>query len=391
VDEQLVFDPVAYFRQQAQTAMDEGDFRAAVKSYRSAMRHAQTDPVGQTRLMVEMGDAYFEDRAYAKAIGVWHDALGRTETSGDRPWIYWRLAKAHARKRQLDQADALLSEIPSAAMRLDKLLRAQVQVLEGEILRQRRDYTASKRRLRAAIRTALTIHPDDARGVVVTAYEALFETCRMAEDLVGALKVLLEVQPYMEESGDEEELTGPLTDLGITFIRRNRPYYAEQAFAAALDCADDPTTEVYLLSNYASVLCEVNRFDDAYIYIQKAMAYADIDDPQSPEFLATLFDTAAYVCLRRGQLDQARMWIQKALKRLADLPSSPFPVASVYLNLALVEEESGRLDEALMALYQAQAHAPESRHLEREIERMKKRLEGVATKASRRKSRRRHA
>jgi hypothetical protein len=75
---------------------------------------------------------------------------------------------------------------------------------------------------------------------------------------------------------------------------------------------------------------------------------------------------------------------------LADLPSSPFPVASVYLNLALVEEESGRLDEALMALYQAQAHAPESRHLEAEIERLKRRLEGL-DKGSRKKTRRRHA
>jgi tetratricopeptide (TPR) repeat protein len=389
VDEKLVFDPMAYYRAQAQTAMDEGDFRAAVKAYRQALRHAQADPPGQTRLMVEMGDAYFEDRRYAQAIGVWHDALGRTATSGDRPWIYWRLAKAHARRRHLDEAEAILSEIPTAAMRLDKLLRAQVQVLEGEILRQRRDYTASKRRLRAAIRTALAIHPDDARGVAVTAYEALFETCRSADDLVGALKVLLEVQPILDESGDKEELTGPLTDLGITFIRRNRPYYAEQAFAAALDCADDPTTEVYLLSNYASVLCEVNRYDEAYLFIQKAMAYADIDDPQSPEFLATLFDTAAYVCLRRGQIDQARMWIQKALKRLADLPSSPFPVASVYLNLALIEEDAGQLDEALMALYQAQAHAPESRHLEKEIERLKRRLEGSA-KATRRKAKRRH-
>ncbi len=390
MDEKLVFEPMAYYRQQAQTAMDEGDFRAAVKAYRQALRHAQSDPQSQTRLMVEMGDAYFEERRYAQAIHAWHDAIGRTETAGDRPWIYWRLAKAHVRRRLLDEAEALLSEITVSAMRFDKLLKAQVQVLEGEILRQRRVYTASKRRLRAAIRTALSIHPDDAHGVVVSAYEALFETCRAADDMVSALKVLLEVQPLLRDAGDQEELTGPLTDLGITFIRRNRPYYAEQAFAAAIECADDPTTEVYLLSNYASVLCEVNRFDEAYLYIQKAMAYADIDDPQSPEFLATLFDTAAYVCLRRGQVDQARMWIQKALKRLADLPSSPFPVASVYLNLALVEEESGRLDEALMALYQAQAHAPESRHLEAEIERLKRRLEGLE-KGSRKKTRRRHA
>jgi tetratricopeptide (TPR) repeat protein len=390
VEEELVFDPTAYYRAQAQAAMDEGDFRAAVKAYRQAMRHVQGDSLSQARLMVEMGDAYFEDHKYVQAIGVWHDALSRTETSGDRPWIFWRLAKAHARKRQLDEAEALIAEIPTTAMRLDKLLRAQVQVLEGEILRQRRSYTASKRRLRAAIRTALAIHPDDARGVAVTAYEALFETCRSADDLVGALKVLLEVQPMLAASGDEEELTGPLTDLGISFIRRNRPYYAEQAFSAAIDCSDDPTAEVYLLSNYASVLCEVNRFDEAYVYIQKAMAYADIDDPQSPEFLATLFDTAAYVCLRRGQIDQARMWIQKALKRLADLPSSPFPVASVYLNLSLIEEESGRLDEALMALYQAQAHAPESRQLEQEIERLKRRMEGDE-KTGRRKSKRRHA
>jgi hypothetical protein len=84
------------------------------------------------------------------------------------------------------------------------------------------------------------------------------------------------------------------------------------------------------------------------------------------------------------------MWIQKALKRLADLPSSPFPVASVYLNLSLIEEESGRLDEALMALYQAQAHAPESRQLEQEIERLKRRMEGDE-KTGRRKSKRRHA
>ncbi|MBC7541649.1 MAG: tetratricopeptide repeat protein [Candidatus Sericytochromatia bacterium] len=383
MDGNLVFNPVAYYRQQAQQAMEEGDFRAAGRAFKQALRHLPNSPADRARLLVELGDSYFEGHRYQAAITTWQTALETVETTADRPWILWRVAKAYARRKLLDEAEALLSGIPQSASRLDRLLRAQIQCLKGEILRQRKNFPASKRILRAAIRTALAIHPEDSQGVVIAAYEALFRTCRAADDLVMALKVLLEAQPHMAAAGEQDDLTGPLTDLGIALIRRDRPRYAEKAFASALACSDDPTTEVYLLSNYASVLCEVGQFDDAFLYVQKAIAYADVDDPQSPEFLATLFDTAAYICLRRNQVDAARMWIQKALTRLAEVPSSPFPVASVYLNLALIEEETGRLDEALMALYQAQAHQPGSRHLQREIDRLKKRIEKTTGKARR--------
>lgn len=374
MEDRLVFDPIDHYWGLGKQQANSGDPISALKAYRKALRLAGDDPATARRIRMAMGDAYFDARQYAKAEALWQAQLPDL-AGGEKAWLLWRLARLQLRRRSFAMAERLLKQAGALAPEDEPMLNAQLALQDAELARLRKAYPIAKQALRRALRDAARLDGPIGLNLQLAAYEALFKIHKAAKDMAGGLRLLLEIHPRLMEAGMAEDLIDPLTDVGIALIRQNQAKLAEKAFATALSCCPDPTAEVYLLSNYASVLCEVGKYADAYLHIQKAIAYADIDDPQSPEFLATLYDTAAYICTQRHQLDQARMWIGKALDRLAKMPSSPFPVASIYLNLALVEEKAGQYDAALAALHQARAQSPDSRLIQREILRLDKHLQ----------------
>lgn len=373
MSESLVFDPVATFWQQARLATEEGDLKRAAECLRKALRLAGTDHPSHGSLLTELGDTYFENRRYAKAIETWQKVLERPDREVDPNWIRWRLSRAFLKRRHLAQASATIERVK--AKRNDFLLKSQIASTRAELLRMTHDYAAAHKELRKALRWASKLPVGIGIEVALNCYDALLEILRLEGDLKGAYRVLLEVREILALEEQEDELVGPFTDLGIEMIRSGRFNQAEKSFAAALACSVDPTLEVHLLSNYASILCEVGKYDEAYLFIQKAIAYADTDDPESPEFVASLYDTAGYICAHRKQFELALTWIQKALDRLNELPDSQFPISAVYLNQAIVYKKAGNPDRALMALYRAQEHEPGNKILLREIARLKRELE----------------
>jgi len=138
--------------------------------------------------------------------------------------------------------------------------------------------------------------------------------------------VLLEYASSLEETGRSREAEAMLLPL----------IEADSADARALNFVG------YLWADHGE------RLDEAERLIRRALA----DDPDNPAFL----DSMGWLWYKRGDLDQAEEWLQKAVDRGGRHPE-------IFEHLARVQIEKSRNREAAETLRRGIALTPESREL----------------------------
>ncbi|MBC8205153.1 tetratricopeptide repeat protein [bacterium] len=141
----------------------------------------------------------------------------------------------------------------------------------------------------------------------------------------------------------------PYITIGMIYHDLDSAGLAAEAYETALKIVpDDPL----VLNNYAYLLAEKNlRLDNAYTMSAKSLESA----PDNPSYL----DTMGWILFRMGELDQAEVYIRRAL----EIDSNP----EIYLHLGEILMAKGSESEAVQAFKKGLEQDPDNEKLKNKL------------------------
>ncbi|HET8874754.1 MAG TPA: serine/threonine-protein kinase, partial [Casimicrobiaceae bacterium] len=179
--------------------------------------------------------------------------------------------------------------------------------------------------------------PYPSKAVELRAGIELAESYRVAGDFAKAEDAFAAVYQKLKDLGrDETQQAGSLlNNWGVALGQLGQPFRAEALLRKAIDISRDDDTGAgvspMLLTNYARVLSDLDRDDEAVRYIDRAYAEAKREDNELVTNMA--LSVQAVIRRKRGDFDAAERSLDEVTPRLRrTLPSDHF-----FFALALSE------------------------------------------------------
>src|SRR5262249_2960876 len=186
----------------------------------------------------------------------------------------------------------------------------------------------------------------------------LAEAYREADQLPQAIAAFEQASVELAALGrDNTETAGTLfNNWGLALKQMGRPLDAEKLFRRAIDTSRTDQSEngvsPMLLNNYASVLEDLARFDEAAGYGERAYAAAQKAGDQVVINQSLLLRSRVY--RDQHDLQRAEATLDEVEPRLRKaLPPGHYAFASVMADRAMLELERGNTDKALRLVDQS--------------------------------------
>jgi tetratricopeptide (TPR) repeat protein len=299
----------------------------------------------RVELLVSIGYQYSTQDEAARARAVLERAYQLSRGLSE-PWIRAEascaLAGSRAYDEDFDQGEALfqegLREVPSTPQfSVDRnfcLLRG------SEVARERGDGKTGIARAEAA-RAALQQSPFRAETAEIDTAVDLAESYRMSGENRKAIVAFERAAASLTALGRDDTETAVVlfNNWGLALNRLGQPLAAEKVYRRAIGISRDSKNEdavsPMVLNNYASVLVDLGRLDEAADYAERAYAKAQQTGHQAAESQA-LFERARIYCAQHDFNRAAEMVAEVEPRLRKILPPGHYAFASLASHKATI-------------------------------------------------------
>lgn len=359
--------------------VSEPQLLAALQKARQGIAHAPDSAAA----WVYLGHLYFVHGWEEEAIPYYQRAA--KIASKEFRWLYYLGRALHEKEparaaEVLDRALALEAKYPPAYIycayahrnlgRLDKARHYFEQALEldpknyfallglGQLALAARQFEIA----RQILQKALALDPK--RGEL---HAALSQVALALGQDQAATRHAQAARQYIKTRNMPDPLWQRAVQVGATpyWFAKNGEYYLSQGnFAAALNelaklDSEGEKNPLYWC-NYGTALLGVKRTEEAIVALERSLQLARVPGGESrlaPRDMLRLYSTLGQAQLQAGELKKAEHFMQRALQLAPNM-------VQVVLNMALIYNYQGRLDEAI-AFLQNTASAKEHPQISR--------------------------